>query len=359
MLLLAMALKAGLHPFVGKLRAEDLPHHHPHEGGISMWLPPLVLAVVGLAMGILPGLLERPLVEPAVAALMGEPVSLKIALWHGFSLPLLLSVITVAGGVLIYLNRVRFRNTREATGPAGAEWVYERVLAGVIAFSKGQTRFFQNGYLANYLRVILGTVAALLLVALIRWDGGMPTGTDWHPLGVVVVAAMAVSAVAAVVSESRLSALVGLGIVGLGVAFIFVLYSAPDLAITQVFVETLTVVLMMMVLYRLPQMRALSGRGRRIGDAVFAGTIGLAVAWLVLKAQQVQVAAPVSGQLGEWSYLEAKGRNVVNVILVDFRALDTFGEILVLVIAALGVAALMQGRSGSAKERAGEQKGGD
>jgi len=341
MFLMALALQVGAHPFFGKPTGKT--PHHPHEGGVALWMPPLLLALLGLALGIFPAQLERPLLEPAVSAMTGSAVELKVALWQGFNLPLLMSGVTVLGGFGVYAARMRIWKWSGERGslPWGAERAYEAVMAGIVAFAKWQTRLFQNGQLSNYVRTVLAALMVMLILPLWQWQGSAPNWSDWSWPGVLLVVSMVLGAWLSATSVSRLTALLGLGIVGLGVAIIFIAYSAPDLAITQILVETLTVVLFMFVVYRLPRFRQMSGVAVRVRDAIFAGLVGLFVTLLVIKAQQVQFAHPISDQLAEWSYVEAKGRNVVNVTLVDFRALDTLGEILVLAIAALGVIALV------------------
>ena len=161
-------------------------------------------------------------------------------------------------------------------------------------------------------------------------------------VGVVLVGLLMLAAIVlAVTTESRLTALLALGTVGFGVAWIFATYSAPDLAITQILVETLTVVLFAWVVYKLPAFRILSNRRTLLFDALISGVAGILVTLLVLKSQLVSIGPEISDTLVRWSLPEAKGANVVNVILVDFRALDTWGEICVLAIAALGVWALL------------------
>ncbi len=353
MMLMALALQAGLHPFTGK--STQATPRTPHEGGISLWAPPLLLALLGLALGLFPDRLEKPLLGPAVAALTGGPGELKLALWHGFNLPLLMSGLTMAGGFFFYYVRDRFWRWSEEAEPNrwwGAEKCYDKGFEGMLALARVQTRFFQSGYLSNYLLITLGTAMLLLIVPLWQWQGPEPDWTRWSWPGFLLILAMAASAVVAAFTGSRLTALLAVGVVGLGSAVLYVIYSAPDLAITQILVETLTVVLFMFVVYRLPVFRTISERAIRIRDAVFACGVGGVITLLVMKAQQVQFAHPISDQLAEWSYSEAKGRNIVNVILVDFRALDTFGEILVLAIAAIGVLMLAR-RGGKEKKREG------
>jgi multicomponent Na+:H+ antiporter subunit A len=143
-------------------------------------------------------------------------------------------------------------------------------------------------------------------------------------------------------TASRLTSIVALGIIGYGVALIYALHGAPDLAITQLLIETLTVILFALVIYRLPAFGHLSRRLSRWRDGIIALASGAVITILVLKAGSLQFHSPISDYFLENSYAEAYGRNVVNVILVDFRALDTLGEITVLAIAAVGVFALLK-----------------
>jgi multicomponent Na+:H+ antiporter subunit A len=138
--------------------------------------------------------------------------------------------------------------------------------------------------------------------------------------------------------------------VGFGIALIYVYFGAPDLAITQLMVETLTVVLLMFAIYRLPAMRLLSSKKTRARDATISIVFGSLIAALVITAGVIQVDPPISGGLVEMSYPKAHGRDIVNVILVDFRALDTMGEITVLAVAALGVTAMVGRRVTRKKE---------
>lgn len=347
--LFALAFKVGVHPFWSKGEA-DTPKH-PHEGPFFLWVGPLVLGATGLLIGLFPGWLERPLVEPAVGTILNQPVELKVALWHGFNLPLLLSACTLALGFTVYRMRwILWRVGREPkVRIIEASEVYAKVLAGIMAFSKWQTRVLQNGKLRVYLLVILSSVALLA-----AWKLRSFALLDVSPLEVAppihivaLLVLMTAATVLVLVTNVKTNALLGFGIVGFGIALLFAYFGAPDLAITQIVVETLTLLLLFLIIARLPEMRRISRRRTLWIDAVFSAVVGLLVFALVLKADLVQLAPSISAQLGEWSYPLAKGKNVVNVILVDFRALDTFGEVMVIAIAALGVGILMkQGRRG-------------
>jgi multicomponent Na+:H+ antiporter subunit A len=155
--------------------------------------------------------------------------------------------------------------------------------------------------------------------------------------GIIVVAAISMLR-----AQSRLAAVAALGAVGFAVAMIYVLYAAPDLAMTQFAIETLTVILFVLVLYRLPRFESYSRKSSRVRDAVVAIFAGVMMTLLVLVVTSTPLVSRLSPYFSENSYLLAKGRNIVNVILVDFRGIDTLGEITVLAVAAIGVFALMK-----------------
>lgn len=183
----------------------------------------------------------------------------------------------------------------------------------------------------------------LLTQTSMKWRvNGIPT---WSAISVYEAGLQALMLVAtgyAVTSASRMVAIVSVGVVGLGMTLLFALYSAPDLAMTQFAVETLTVLLFVFVLYRLPLFAKLTSQRGRLRDAAVAVVTGGLMAMLVLVAVQEPHPMHVSNYFANQSWLAANGRNVVNVILVDFRALDTLGEVIVLVVAALGVHALIR-----------------
>jgi len=354
-LMMALALKAGIGPFFGKSNHLALPKK-PHEAPPAMWLGPVVLGVGGLVLGLFPFLVTG-LLAPTIASILGGPVPvIKLELWHGFNLPLLLSVFTVAGGYALYTIRGKFwavaDQVRAAIRPWGAEAMYERIFNATIWLSKAQTRRLQTGRLHDYVFMIVLVTVGFLVWAILNF-GGLQFDIDWSEfdlimMGLVVI--MVISAFVAVTATAYMTVLVALGTVGFGVALIFVYYGAPDLAITQLLVETLTVVLFMYVVLRLPPLKTISSKMMRVRDAILASTFGFLMMLLVLKAVNIQFNHAISDKLAAMSYPEAKGKNVVNVILVDFRALDTLGEITVIAAAALGIAALVSVKFKKRKE---------
>jgi multicomponent Na+:H+ antiporter subunit A len=284
---------------------------------------------------------------------MQEPVEVSLDLWHGLNLPLLLSGVTIAGGLFIYRQRrLLWRHHRTVEALRGPMHVYERGLAGLVEFAKAITRALQSGAFSRYIFIILGSTTALLLWKFahfrewpdLAWRGGV----DWVPLALCIM--VMAGAIVATTTSSRITILFALGIVGLGIAVIFLFYSAPDLAITQILVEALTIILLLMVVHHLAPIRREQHSWGTASQALLSVVFGLCMGLLVLQAKELQLASSIAETLAAWSYPEAHGRNVVNVILVDFRALDTFGEIVVLAIAAIGVAALLRRQPATRKE---------
>ena len=308
--------------------------HHPRPGGDQS--------------GVLPAWPGDYLVGPAVRDVAATAYAPKFELWHGFTTALLLSAVTVIGGIGLLFVASRFRaatSVYAAFAAVGPERLYGFLLRSLATVSAAQTRFLQSGYLRNYLLTIGGFTALLLLIRLpfTPFEVDLSTMVAPSVLGLVTCGLIIAAAVFTCLAENRFTAIVSLGVVGLGIAMLFFIYSAPDLAMTQILVETLTVVLFVLAFLRLPRMAHLSSRRTRVIDAVLALGFGAFMTILVLIAFQFDIAAePISRFMGEQSYPAAYGRNVVNVILVDFRALDTLGEITVLAIAALGIFAMLR-----------------
>jgi len=356
-IMVAVAIIVGIRPFTGATKplASD---SHAHEAPWTLWLGPMVLAASGLVFGLFPELVGAGLIEPAVAAMRGEQTAIKLKLWHGVNVVFLMSVATVLGGVVLYLLRERIRKLAAAiSGLAmfGPTNLYELGLRGLLRFAALQTAFIQHGKLRLYILTVLVASLGGVGYALTRF-GGVPMFESWQGLTFIEVAValtMLVATVVVVTTKSRLTALVALGVVGYGVAMLFVFYGAPDLAITQILVETLSLLLFVLVVYKLPRFTPHSTMRRRLGDATLALAAGAVMTLLVLKAVHVTAGPRISEYLAA-NAINAYGRNIVNVILVDFRALDTFGEIVVLAAAALGVVALFKFDRPSGKGGRGE-----
>ncbi len=343
-LTIAVAVIVGIRPFLGK--ASEVPTG-THEGSPALWLGPLLLGALGLLFGLFPALPGRLLIEPAVSAIRAEHIEVALALWHGINPVLLLSIATVALGILFFYFRRQGRDFAEAYAPPRwllpATW-YQRSVAHLPSMAGVLSRFVQSGYLRSYMVVVLLAFLGLMLLAFLR----APSAPVLKGLGAValhewgVLLIMVVATVGAMLSRTRLSAVVSLGVVGFGMSLVFLYYGAPDLAITQILIETLTVIIFVLVLYHLPKFSTMSSRATQLRDGIVALAAGGMVTLLALLAADVQVHPSISDFHARNSVPEAFGKNVVNVILVDFRALDTLGEITVLAVAALGVYAMIK-----------------
>ncbi|MEQ5801028.1 putative monovalent cation/H+ antiporter subunit A [Halomonas sp. H10-9-1] len=341
-LTLAVAAIVAIRPFLGPVR--ETPRV-PHEAPGGMLVGPALLAALSLLFGLAPGRLD-PLVDATLAGLGVRGGETHLALWHGINLALLISLASLALGLLVARrwDRLRSRLARlEPLTARGPEAGFDALMAGMVCLAEWQTRFLQSGYLRNYLvmtlLVLLGLVGHALLV---RHTPSLAFAPDVYLYEAVVAGLMIAGAVAACVMRSRLAAVAAVGVMGYSIALTFVLFSAPDLAITQLLVETLTVILLVLVLFRLPRFATLSTPVERLRDLVVAGLSGGLITLLMLAVLSGERLPRISDYMVENSQPLGHGHNIVNVILVDFRALDTLGEMFVLALAAIGVHAMLR-----------------
>ena len=320
---------------------------HIHRPSVDLLPGPLLPAVGGLLVGGFPFLIDNALLTPVVTAIAAAPATMHLALWHGFNPMLLLSLVTIAGGVLLYIAHPQIiRRTAGLAwiGAVGPNRWYFVILDGVKNLAAWQTRLFQSGYLHHYVMTILLTAVILVGFTLIYQNGLIVTvkSSRIEIFEGIICALMIAAAVVTVRAKSRLSAVVAMGVIGYGLVLLFIDFGAPDLATTQLIIETMTVILFVLIIYRLPRYKIISNPIQKISNAVIAIASGCLMTVLVLVALSVQEGSRLAGFFKENSYLMAHGRNIVNVIIVDFRALDTLGEITVLSLAAIGTYALLK-----------------
>lgn len=343
--LLVAGFIAGIKPFLGKLPEKFENVHLPAP---SMYVPPLILAGLGILFGLFPGVLEGGLIKPAVSSLTGTTPDFHLQLWHGFNLIFLLSLITIGSGTVLYfLLKPSESLLKKVTAfdRFSPQSFIMGISRGFTLAGKGWTGFFQNGYLRYYLITILGFLSLLLAYRLfIGVDLLINTDvmTEVTFYEAVVLLVMAVAILFTVFSKSRLAAVASLGVVGYSFCLIFLFYSAPDLAMTQFSIDTLTVILFVLVLYNLPKYLKLSDTRVRIRDGLLSLIFGALISILALEVMSESLSKETSEYYAENAYILGKGKNVVNVILVDFRGFDTMVEITVLAIAAIGVFGLLK-----------------
>ena len=338
-------------------RKPGCPDTTVHRSSPGLLAPVVVLAGAGLLLGLAPALAD-PLVQAYAGSYggAGEP----LALWHGLRASLGLSVLTLLLGAALFVARERVllaqRGATRLLGVIDADRAYDAVLDGLDRSAIRSTAVVQTGSLPVYLGTVLLTLVALggtALVTSTRVTDDV-VGYD-RPLQALVAVVIAVAAVACARARRRLTAVLHLGAVGYGLAVLFVLHGAPDLALTQFLVESLSLVVFVFVLRRLPA--TFTPRSMRLSQGVrlaVALAVGAFVTLAVLVAGQARTAPPASQAYLDQALPEGGGRNVVNVVLVDFRGFDTLGEITVLAVAAMGIASLVLAARG---RRTGEPEG--
>ncbi len=328
-------------------RKRDVADTVPARLSPAFAAAPVALAGLSLVLGFA-GAAVTALLAPYADQLPARGHDEYLALWHGLELPLLLSAVSIGVGALVFhLRDLVCRVQARAGVPLQAEQVYRWGMRLLDRVAVEVTGSFQRGSVSIYLGVILTVVllapGGALVHALVTGDVPAPQWVLWDRGGQPLIAVvMAAAAIMTVRSRRRLRAVVLAGVTGYGCAVLFLLHGAPDIALTQVLVETVSLTVFVLVLRRLPDYftdRPL--RLTRFYRMALSAGVGLAVAGFVLVAAASRTTTPISESFPLMAYVEGYGENVVNVTLVDIRAWDTFGEISVLVAAATGVASLI------------------
>lgn len=319
----------------------------------KMFLAPVVvLAALTLLFGLLPSLID-PMIAQAYESIVGQTADHHLALWHGFTQALVLSAVAIGAGFALFWWRQRIEKLQDSVPQLpSAQRGYDRTLKGLLEGADAVTGFVQHGSLPIYLGVILLTMIVLPGVPLLS-DAVMPE--VWFadsPMQIVVGFIMIVCAFAAAMARRRFAAVLLVGAVGYGMAALFVIQGAPDLAITQLLIETLGIAVFVLAFRHLPadfvRPKLRGSQGVRIAVAVLAG---LFVFGFTLVAIGARTEPSISGEYLDKAYSQGGGNNVVNVIVVDFRGFDTMGEIVVLAVAALGVAAIVRAKKTPAESK--------
>ena len=314
-----------------------------HPASIGLWLSPAVLTAVTVVLGVFP----RPLsaaFDQHLNSIFGPKPHSELALWHGFSVALGLSALIIVAGIILHWQRQVLEKWQFSYPALGnADDAYDSVIAHLRKLSLHTTATTQRGSLQLNLTVIFATLMLLPLAMLIKGDlTDIRMIVAENPWQVVAAFIIMVAAVAATVTDKRLSAVIIVGVTGYTLSFIFALHGAPDLALTQLLTETIVMVLFMLVLRRMPASTEWKQDPKmgRLRAWLSVGT-GLTVTVVAMFAINARQSKPISEFMPDLAKEIGHGANTVNVLLVDLRAWDTFGEITVIIIAALGVASLI------------------
>lgn len=328
--------------FMGKYQPEKLDKK-PHEAPIGMLIPPIVLASLVVAFGFFPNLLSKTIIEPTMASIFpGEEFYVNIYMWHGFNTELMMTFGVIILGTIMFLTLKKWGRFYEIFPQKLAlNEFYNGSLRGLDFGSEKFTRFYMTGFIRDYLVYIFSFFVVILIGSLFYLDAFVIDTSNLAYIGffeIVLSIVMIVGALAVVFAKSRLTAIISIGVVGYTLSLFFVIFRAPDLALTQLIIETVSVALFLLCFYHLPNLSKELGRVRfKLTNLIISVGVGLTMTLLALSSHSTRLFESIAQYYLDESYNLAGGKNVVNVILVDFRGFDTMFEILVLGIAALGI----------------------
>ncbi|MFI2858264.1 Na+/H+ antiporter subunit A [Paenibacillus sp. JSM ZJ436] len=329
----------------------------PHEAPLGMLIPPVVLASLVVILGFFPGLVSHSLIEPAMAAVMpsllseGEQFDVHITFWHGWNLEIMMTLGVIVFGFIIYqlLGRFRLLST-PLSDRFTLNRLYDRSLEAYNRGSRRITKTYMTGSIRHYVIYIFAAFVLLLAYSIVQSGGLSVDVSGFAPISfyeAVVIIALIGSVLVLPFVQNRLIAIILTGMSGYMVTLFFVLFRAPDLALTQMIVETVSVMLFLLCFYHLPKLSKEQVKPSfKWVNAVISVAVGIMVTMLALGAASNPMFTAISDYYLEQSKPLAGGKNVVNVILVDFRGFDTLLEIMVLGIAALGIYGLIKIDSG-------------
>jgi len=347
-LMFAVALQVAIRPFVGPLPSGL---RRAHETGFLVWIGPLVLGIIGMLAAIFSVTTHQFISNPMSPPDPTGALAVDIALGFHWGPALILSIVTVALGAVLFwraaLARARIAALLARIG-WGPDRGFDQLMRGLVQMSYRVTIALQPGLLDVYMRITLAVIVGTVWVTMV-WTGSLPSWPglpslffyEWAVLGIIVVGVLVV-----VMAASRLTAVVSLGIQGLAIALLFMLLGAPDLSFTQFMVEVLSVSILALVMTRLRLMPVDRRSWRDMGaEAALAVAGGLGLSLFLLTIIQRPFDTAVTDFYERYSYTIAHGRNIVNVILVDFRGVDTFGEIAVVLTTGAAILALVRIRA--------------
>lgn len=334
--------------FTGKAKLGQL-EKKPHEAPIGMLISPIILIVFVVLIGLLPNLINEPLLAPAVASITGDFAITHLKFWHGFNTPLYMSLIVVVIGTMLAFTLKKWQPIYNAIpGKFSSDHWYQSLINGLLKFSSVFTKSYMTGSLRLYTSIILVFLTASTSIFIYVTDGFKISFDDLAPVTwpeVLVGFVMAVAAIATIWMTQRIAAIIVIGVVGYGLSLLFVFFRAPDLALTQLIVETITVALFLLCFTHLPKLKKSDKKSsEKLVDFVIAASTGALLTIVAISSHSSKYFDSIAKYFVDNSYELGGGDNIVNVILVDFRGLDTLFEIAVLGLAALGIFAMIKYR---------------
>ncbi|WNS81637.1 Na+/H+ antiporter subunit A [Domibacillus sp. DTU_2020_1001157_1_SI_ALB_TIR_016] len=338
--------------FTGPFQPEKL-EKKPHEAPIGMLVSPIILAALVVVFGLFPNLLSYSLIQPAAAAIVpsilppGGQLDVHISFWHGFKPELFMTIGVIVIGILLYKLMPKWIKMYDyMPEKVTLNQFYNASLYAAERGSNAITNAYMTGFIRSYLLYIFVFFIGILGFTMWAKEAFRYNASSAAPIGLYEVSLIIVLVIATatiLLAKSRLTSIIALGGVGYTVSLFFVIFRAPDLALTQLVIETVSTALFLLCFYHLPKLSRHEEKRRfQAGNALVAAGVGIMVALLGISAHSSKFFTSINDYYVENTYEKAGGENMVNVILVDFRGFDTLFEISVLAVAALGIYGLIK-----------------
>ncbi|WP_172373153.1 Na+/H+ antiporter subunit A [Sporosarcina jiandibaonis] len=351
--------------FAGKRKMQSLPKE-PKETSLGMLLSPVVLAAIVVVIFFIPNLIGKMFVKPAVVAMQSglynhpDEVTVNVSAWHGWSPELMMTLGIIALGAFLFLTMSKWQKLYDIQPQYfSLNALYDTLMVFGESGMNRLSRFYMTGLIRTYLVYMFAFIAAITTAALFIQDAFAVDMESFSPLntyGIMTAVILVLAVVMVLFAKTRLAAIIALGGVGYSVALFFVIYKAPDLALTQLVIETVSVALFLLAFHHLPALKRHGESTKfRLGNFIIAAAVGITMTLLALSAHSQKLIPSISQYYKDTVFTEAAGGNIVNVILVDYRGFDTLFEIAVLAIAGIGVYSMIRLRL-SRKENSDENK---
>ncbi|MDM5334854.1 Na+/H+ antiporter subunit A [Ureibacillus composti] len=334
--------------FSGKRKSDQLPHK-PHEAPIGMLISPAILAVLVIVIFFIPNLITDTFVKPAVTAiqpfLYNNPneVDIHVAAWHGVNTELLMTIGIFVIGLLLYFTVAKWQKVYKVfPAKLSLNRLYDFVINVLFdSWMDSLSKSYMTGSNRRYLSYMFTAFAMLVIGTLFIKDAfvvSFESASPIHVYQIILIIALIIGTITTVFAKSRITSIVALGAVGYTVSLFFVIFNAPDLALTQLVIETISVALFLLAFYHLPKFQKAEERTRfKFGRAFVSIAVGVMVTLVALSSHSQKLIPSIADYYKDTVYSLAGGGNIVNVILVDYRGFDTLFEITVLAIAGMAI----------------------
>ncbi|WP_062350292.1 Na+/H+ antiporter subunit A [Bacillus kwashiorkori] len=340
--------------FTGPYKPEKLAKK-PHEAPIGMLISPIILVSLVIIIGLFPNILSATVLPAAANAIMPEFIfDVHIKMWHGVNLELFMTIGVIAIGTLLYLSLSKWSRVYSLfPEKLTLNKLYDAFIPSLESSSNVFIRSHMTGYIRAYLAYIFIFFIGILGITIWGKDAFVLNTENTASIGVyeaILALLIVIGTVTILASKSRLTSILALGAVGYTVSLYYILFRAPDLALTQLVIETISVALFLVCFYFLPKKFHLEKTRFKLTNAIISIGVGLVVTLIAIASSSTKLFPSISKYYEEHTYDPAGGENMVNVILVDFRGFDTLFEICVLAVAGLGIYSLIKLRMTRRKE---------